>query len=287
MPSKIIYIASLSHSGSTLLDLLLGSNPRVISLGEIYYSLTAFDRPQPACLCGAEVPECPVWGPAKRAHDRSPGMPYAESYRIVMDAVDALYGEDRVIVDSSKYRRGLRSLLELYPDRTCALYLVRDVRSWIASQQSRTDLAGWARLRKRFYARLGLKWFRNNRRLKLALDAQDVRYRQVGYEDLCFNPEARLGEICEFVGVPYSDRMLRPANALGHVLRANPRLVDREAFSAIRYDDRWLRSRKFALYQWMLLPVLRWNADNVYSGTRGRGRAPLAARSVDREALLD
>ena len=32
---KIIFIASLSHSGSTLLDLMLNAHPEVVSVGEV------------------------------------------------------------------------------------------------------------------------------------------------------------------------------------------------------------------------------------------------------------
>jgi hypothetical protein len=58
--AKLIYICSAAHSGSTLLDLLLGSHSRIESLGEISFlgqDLAVNNR----CTCGAPVRECHVW----------------------------------------------------------------------------------------------------------------------------------------------------------------------------------------------------------------------------------
>ncbi len=55
-----IYICSPGHSGSTLLDLLLGSHSRVESLGEISH-LSKNLALNTECTCGKPVRSCPVW----------------------------------------------------------------------------------------------------------------------------------------------------------------------------------------------------------------------------------
>ena len=39
MKNKIVFIAGLSHIGSTLLDYALGSHPKFVGLGEIFTAL--------------------------------------------------------------------------------------------------------------------------------------------------------------------------------------------------------------------------------------------------------
>lgn len=55
-----VFICSAGHSGSTLLDLLLGSHSAAISLGEIT-QLPKNLALNTACACGAPVRECPLW----------------------------------------------------------------------------------------------------------------------------------------------------------------------------------------------------------------------------------
>lgn len=57
---RAVFICSAGHSGSTLLDLLLGSHPDAVSLGEITHlpKNLALNTP---CTCGKPARECGVW----------------------------------------------------------------------------------------------------------------------------------------------------------------------------------------------------------------------------------
>lgn len=57
---RLVYIASVGYSGSTLLDMLLGSNEQVTSLGEVYL-LSRYARENANCTCGQPVDECEFW----------------------------------------------------------------------------------------------------------------------------------------------------------------------------------------------------------------------------------
>lgn len=60
MSVDLVYIVGIGHTGSTLLDLVLGSHPEIISLGEMF----CFDdwvRENRLCTCGEPVPKCAFW----------------------------------------------------------------------------------------------------------------------------------------------------------------------------------------------------------------------------------
>ncbi|MCF8227260.1 MAG: hypothetical protein K9J30_15395 [Bacteroidales bacterium] len=62
--SKIIYIAGFGHSGSTILDMSLGTLPGVIGLGELKTLMDDQSRDRhftSVCSCGKKATECPVW----------------------------------------------------------------------------------------------------------------------------------------------------------------------------------------------------------------------------------
>lgn len=60
MMTTYVYICSAGHSGSTLLDLLLGSHSRAGSLGEVI-QLPKNIALNTQCSCGQPVRACPLW----------------------------------------------------------------------------------------------------------------------------------------------------------------------------------------------------------------------------------
>src|SRR5690554_3151258 len=57
---KVIYIAGNGHSGSTLLDIIIGSSPNIFSAGE----LTCITRDsifEEYCSCNQLIKECSIW----------------------------------------------------------------------------------------------------------------------------------------------------------------------------------------------------------------------------------
>lgn len=67
---KLIYILGSGHSGSTLLDMIIGSSPTAFSIGELaFYSHYSERIPHKKidknkgyiCTCGREVVDCPFW----------------------------------------------------------------------------------------------------------------------------------------------------------------------------------------------------------------------------------
>ena len=68
MPTTIVSIVGEGHSGSTLLDLILGSHSRMVSVGEVH-SLDRYRRGYGDCTCGAAIASCPFWRPTLARYD--------------------------------------------------------------------------------------------------------------------------------------------------------------------------------------------------------------------------
>jgi hypothetical protein len=74
MPN-LVYILAASHSGSTLLSMLLGSHQQIATVGELKLSSRAMgDLTRYRCSCGQFIRQCDFWrqiaeGMAKRGHE--------------------------------------------------------------------------------------------------------------------------------------------------------------------------------------------------------------------------
>ena len=63
---KIIFITSLEHSGSTILELTLSKHFKIIGAGEIFRTLSPsrdIDKVmEKRCNCGKKARDCELWG---------------------------------------------------------------------------------------------------------------------------------------------------------------------------------------------------------------------------------
>ena len=57
---RLVYILSASHSGSTLLSMLLGAHPDVSTVGELKVTSLG-DRERYLCSCQKRIKKCPFW----------------------------------------------------------------------------------------------------------------------------------------------------------------------------------------------------------------------------------
>ena len=108
-----VFICSAGHSGSTLLDMILGSNSCAVSLGEITHlpKNLALDT---ECTCGASVRSCGFW--SKVVEQMSCAL--KESVFENPYCLDLGYIDSHVIVDRShqtkRYRLKQKVLLGIY-----------------------------------------------------------------------------------------------------------------------------------------------------------------------------
>jgi len=60
--TRLAYVLAASHSGSTLLSMLLGSHPQIATVGELTLSPQAMgDLDRYRCSCGVPIRECSFW----------------------------------------------------------------------------------------------------------------------------------------------------------------------------------------------------------------------------------
>jgi hypothetical protein len=91
---RYIYICSAGHSGSTLLDLLIGSHSQVESLGEITH-LPKNISLNTICMCGEPVRSCEFWGKVFDNLENKTGFDiYNDPYSLDLGFINA-----QVIVD--------------------------------------------------------------------------------------------------------------------------------------------------------------------------------------------
>jgi hypothetical protein len=73
--TRLVYLLAASHSGSTLLSLLLGSHPEICTIGEL--KLTSLgDLERYRCSCGEFLLQCPFWKSVSEALAEL-GQPFA------------------------------------------------------------------------------------------------------------------------------------------------------------------------------------------------------------------
>ncbi|MGH7288211.1 MAG: sulfotransferase [Myxococcota bacterium] len=64
---KLIYLMGAGHIGSTVIDVVLGTHPRIESMGELWKLPQAWLKGSPrSCACGASVHDCAFWSQVRK-----------------------------------------------------------------------------------------------------------------------------------------------------------------------------------------------------------------------------
>lgn len=280
MPRRVVFIASLGHSGSTLLDLILGGHPSVVGLGEVGGAV--LPRPAdgaegrgPVCSCGHGATDCGFWGAVLPRLAAEPAATDRRRYEIVLDAFAGAFGPDAILVDSSKYLRWLSVLKDLDGVDLRVLFLVRDVRSFTISE---IDNVARKRAEGRAYAGVGpftafRRWHAANLRTERFVGSHGLPCLRLGYEELCLAPERLVPRICDFIGVPFEPSMLALERSASHVLRGN-RMRHDAGRRRVAYDPRWFVRGEWMLPALLCRRIMRFNRERVYSNglVEGWGR---------------
>ncbi len=253
-PVSVVYIAGSSHSGSTLLDLLLGSHSAIESVGEakkIPHLQTRIGHGErPLCTCQEELSRCPLWSEviAQDVGDlmRDPGA-NASLFRSVAKKRGA-----SVILDSSKTIG--RALLFARSDLFTPVFvhLVRDSRAVVYSskRKARKDRGrthrlgqtarGWQQLNSRIPRRLG----RGKPGAILA----------IRYEDLTSNPKSELTRVLGRIGLSWEEPMLRFRDHVHHNVEGNRMRLG--SGSEIKRDEEYLCGLNS--WEWAMVTLLTW-----------------------------
>ena len=277
---KVLYIAGMIRSGSTLLGRLLGELPSAAHVGEMGDFFLPGFREKGRCECREPVLECPFWKAVfERAFGGADNLDWdalvatKQAYRFrtlprllflektpdarlqeYISVLDALYAAVRdvsgasIIVDGSKDPLYGYLLLRAAHVDLRAVHLVRDSRA-VAYSTSRLKsdpplFANPHSLAVISPARTAMIWNAVNGLLSVQrLGANSLFLR---YEDVVQDPEAALSLLWNWIGEPPPPLDFLGQNPITlsacHTVAGNP---DRfQSTVRIRLDDAWQRDMK-------------------------------------------
>ena len=292
---KVIYIAGLGHSGSTLLDMLLATGGKALSLGQIWNVLRE-DLPKTrarVCTCGASAPDCVFWGPIIDGLERTQGkLSWGDRYRLVLKRANELYGSQMAVVDSSKEIANVVTLAKEVPElRLLILHNIKDVRAFTVSM---IDNSLRKQNRRPLPEKLFLEWYRANRNVHSSVcQMLGQPPLQVMYEALCFATWAVAERVAVFMGEQFIDPNAPLNSGQTHIISGNRFRLSKSATS-LTYDGRWF-SRSEWLRPYLLMPFVRkanedyhreWQAHQALAHGEGAGSKD-AFRRLLQEASAD
>ena len=239
---RIIYIMGYGHSGSTVLDIILGNHPDIVSVGELTNLVRDAWINNKLCACGIPGNECNFWSNVRIHWEDSVGLKnikkylnlqsnferyrrwpflkresalhsntsifqeYAEYTYKLFEAIAKVSGK-KTIVDSSK--NPVRAFaLSMIPDiKFRLIHLVRDGRG-----------VAWSLTKKRgkgknfrtncVYASpwlQGLDWVLTNVTSEYVLRRPGIRGIRIKYEDLVNYPFESLKHIGEMIEIKFDN----------------------------------------------------------------------------------
>lgn len=242
---RVIYIAGTSHSGSTLLDLMLNAHPEIFAGGEILKLNRQLKIKDPRrdiyapCACGApSLWQCPFWSRVDARVRATAGKPLIEldmldyserdgtraSNAVMFKTVAEISGKN-FVVDSSKLPKRLSYLMSLEDLDVYPVHLIREPKGQIHSVRRKHG-----GLVKHIF-RYELVHAQISRLLKA------VPHSVVRYEDLVSDPEAALNSVLDPLGLSFDPRQLAWASAEKHEVAGNHMRFD--ASSALVLDNSW------------------------------------------------
>lgn len=272
---SLIYIIGRGHSGSTLLDVLLGSHPNITGLGELKWLSDKKKRKGKSrvegCACGASsISDCPFWIKVDRklqaTHSlrleeldlRSNDLDTFRSHNLaIFRTIHELTGSS-FLVDSSKSAdrlrqiRGIEAEVDIFP-----VYIVRTPCGVVFSHVKRgRGLKHWAR-----------KYRSGSKEIHRTLDPG--RFHVVEYEKFAGDPGKVLEDLARYLGLEtgFPADFSQPGNQ--HHIGGNSMRLG--STLDIRPDTQW--KRRLSFRQKM---IIRWY-------TRGHGREESRLRRLSRQ----
>jgi hypothetical protein len=290
-----LYVMSRPHSGSTILDILLGNTASVESVGQLVSDMGKLDNP---CACGATIRTCPFWSEVRervetggigwdeavrasvgqahvgrfwrtlRARADDPEMARLVQITDAVNAAIAATAKKPIVLDSTKEpTRGL-FLARFYPDARL-IRLVRDPRSAVASHYWRLKDKGYFHFLRRdyrvpalsplFLALAAASWTVGNALHEIAASRAPGRVIRIRYEDLRDRPAEELARVGTAFGLdvkPVLEMVARGETLpAGHDIGGN----DIRLEHGLRFDPKKETTRR-ALPRWveMLTVALCW-----------------------------
>lgn len=249
---KYLYILGLEHSGTTLTDHLLSAHEKITGLGEIANFLSPermthyLDRwrsydDHDICSCGERWNDCPFWGVLQPLSGAISSEPTREKRAVLHKHFVKLFGDESVLVDSSKSLHDLEELYSDLPDlglsesSVLILLCAKDPRGFVASMEKKDG--------KQFNLLRSLRalnyWSGEHRRFLKFLRSSSLNYKVITYEQLCAKPIELIADTVSCLGLePLKE--LNLSHKSSHIALGNKGFTMRNR-KEVRYDDSWTK----------------------------------------------
>jgi len=251
--NKIIYIVGSQNSGTTLLNIILGGHSNLVGVGEIFqllkqkkHGLYLSERLEDNCSCGVKVKDCAFWGEITNRLNVTPGEHINQRYNIVREVFLEQFGPEKIIVDSSKSLSYFKIAANEPGVDIKPVHMIRDVRAYCISRIDRAFRDNTKR-KTRKPMRHQRKWYRNNLETNQYLEAGDIPFFRLGYEELSLFPDKLVPVLCKWLGLSFEPGMLNLALKECHIVHGNRMRDQTDKNRKIRYDNRW-----FYRSEWLL-----------------------------------
>lgn len=273
---RVLLIAGIGRSGSTLIDRALGTAPGCTSVGELVRLWERGLAEDALCGCGEPFSACPFWSAVGEAAfggwsaldaaaliqlrsrvDRIRYLPFLVTrgprrYRAALaeyvSFVERLYGAintvsgDRLIVDSSKDVSTAYLLTRASVLNVRVLHLVRDPRAVAYSWTKHVTKPGTSVEMDRYPPAKTAGWYVVFNVLIHALRLWGVPMRFLRYEDFTRDPEGCIAAVLGFAGDPGPQLFHVSGSTLElgahHSMGGNPMRFQRGTIE-VRRDDAW------------------------------------------------
>lgn len=270
-PARIVFVAGISFSGSTLMGLMLGSQPNAIFGGE----LKDYKRRMQSeirgsgsfCSCGKSRETCPFWSEVQSKYGRetelspAPGFswqnlvlgarmllgigmkqrevtPHGSLLKSIYEVAKKQYPDTEYVVDTSKSISNLDAIARMPGVEVSVIHLIRNGLAVGNSYQKRKSglLYGMA------------TWCIGNLFIRLYVRRRGLRCVTVDYRSLCLGEEATYRKLNEFLGthLKLETATADIRNTKYHIVSGNGK-VRRSAsdFQGIHYSESPLKGNRF------------------------------------------
>lgn len=264
---KLVFIAGLGHSGSTLFDLLLGAQHNTMGLGEIDvyinkekrdWFLQRYDKYP--CTCKLAPSQCSVWGNFKDYIEKNFDKSYARIYRQLIEIV-LEKTESNIIVDSSKNIHALQRVFQSLPEiglsksQFLVIHLVKDIRSFTTSSLQTS--------RSQSVIRTAKNWMKANKRIEQYVKNHNIKALNIGYDELTLSTEYIMKRVYDFISDQHNCGVsLDLSTSDSHIISGNKMRLDQA--DSIQYDYRWFNNWKINLLYSLVPQIRQFNENWVF-----------------------
>lgn len=258
---SVLLVVGAPHSGTTILDAALGVSPHIVGVGEAVRLTSGVNTDRLSgegatriCTCGKPAHQCPVWSGI--LPHLNPEITVRSHFPLVDSAARATSNSVRYVLDSSPGAASAAKDLSDYDVRI--IQVTRDVRSWVASRRRRKGdnlISAY------------VTWMRNVTSIEKDVTQLGLPRFRLGYEELALRPRETLSLLCNWLDVPFEDRMLTPfGNTGSHIITGNGSIRRKTLAAMIRYDGSWMASMDHPVASALLTSLCaRTNQRLVYA----------------------